>query len=340
MSERFIKYIPSQTAEWLRENHTYAWSLLSLIAERACRTKDHFTGLKIGEAYIGDYKKAGIKTRGQYRHALSILIEIGAIEVIETCRTRKLKNSLNNHQNIGEKDEITTTKLSKTNQQPPNDHRTTTENERITTTKGTLVRLLDSSFWDINSDDNNHHKENFKNQDATKLQPRTKNEENVSFVYLKENEKRKEPVRSIRSSDRIVSFPSLQKEEKVKEILEICVAYNLDVGDKSLDRWLLKFGQEMIVQLLSSLIDKKESVRNHEAWMEKSLQLTLNVQKNKQFIELFISQHNITYIILTKNYCRDSETGNDYQYSLPHEQFVEIITRKHETKQGVSLYAS
>jgi len=299
MSERFIKYIPSEKADWLRKHYRNAFALLSLIAENARRTSDHLDGLQIGDAILGNYEDAGL-TRKEYRNAKNKLIELEFIEVVwnpknKNLQKRAIKRAI----------------------------------------KSEVVCLINSEIWDINPEINVHQ---MGHQGAIKgPQTRTnKNEEEVLFVR-KENEKRKEPVRSIRSSDRIVSFPSLQKEEKVKEILEVCSCYQLDIGDKSIQRWLERFGQEMITELLSSLIDKKAKVRNHEAWMEKSLQATLNFEKNKQFISLFISKHNITYIIMTKNYCRDVETENDYQFSLPHEQFVEMITRKHESKRGLSL---
>ena len=118
-NERFIKFITSEESEYLQENYPNAFLLLCLIARRARRLGGHPDGLEIGEAHIGDFNKAGIETRGQYRQALDILIKRAHIKKVETCRTRQ---------------------------------KTTTG----TTTKGTKVKLLRSDVWDINSEDNNH----------------------------------------------------------------------------------------------------------------------------------------------------------------------------------------
>jgi hypothetical protein len=115
---RFIKYIPSELSRWLMANKPFAYLLLALIAERARRTDDPLTGLKKGQAFIGDYKSIGA-TRGQYRHALDFLCQRKIAKVDSTSRQRK---------------------------------KTTTE----TTTESTIVSLCDSTIWDINILDNNH----------------------------------------------------------------------------------------------------------------------------------------------------------------------------------------
>jgi hypothetical protein len=132
--ERFIKFIPSEKADWLREEHPYAFLLLSLIAQRARRCPGHPDGLEVGDALIGDYDKAGIPTEAKYRSAKSILVKIGAIKIKETNRNPISKEA----------------------------------NKRIltnrTTTRGTLVTLLNSDVWDINRvlphDPNNEYSTN------------------------------------------------------------------------------------------------------------------------------------------------------------------------------------
>jgi hypothetical protein len=114
----FLKLIRSDYAKWLMGRHPWAYLLLNLIALRACRNLNNPDGLKIGEAFIGDHESIGA-TRGQYRHAITILERERAIEKVETCRNRK---------------------------------KATTG----TTTVGTKVKLLDSRIWDINPDSNNH----------------------------------------------------------------------------------------------------------------------------------------------------------------------------------------
>jgi hypothetical protein len=112
-NSRFIKLIICEETDFLRENHPNAFLLLSLIAQRARRTSNHPDGLQIGEAHIGDFKKAGIETRQKYRTALQILISRKHVQKMETCRTRQ---------------------------------KSTTG----TTTEGTKIKLLRSDVWDIN----------------------------------------------------------------------------------------------------------------------------------------------------------------------------------------------
>jgi hypothetical protein len=118
MSERFIKFIPSQNSSELRSNYPFAFLLLNLIAERARRETSIVCNLNIGEAYVGDHKSIGA-SRQQYRTALKVLVCKKFIEILATCRNRK---------------------------------KSTTDS----TTKGTKVRLLRSDIWDINIEDVNH----------------------------------------------------------------------------------------------------------------------------------------------------------------------------------------
>jgi len=114
----YLKLNRSPKVEWLQEHYPNAFLLLTLIAYRARRFEGHPDGLKIGEAHIGDYWKAGIESEQKYRTAKQKLIDLKIILICETCRTRK---------------------------------KSTTG----TTTKGTLVTILNSDYWDINPETNN-----------------------------------------------------------------------------------------------------------------------------------------------------------------------------------------
>lgn len=119
MPERFLKLILSSELDFLQENHPNAFLLLILIAKRARRYDGDPDDLVIGEAYIGDFEKAGIATRQQYRTALDVLTMRSHIIKVETCRTRK-------------------------------------KSTNGTTTKGTKVKILRSDVCDINPDYGNH----------------------------------------------------------------------------------------------------------------------------------------------------------------------------------------
>lgn len=148
--ERFIKFMPSEKADWLREKHPYAFLLLSLIAQRARRCPGHPDGLEVGDALIGDYDKAGIPTEAKYRSAKSVLVKIGAIKIKETNR-----NPISKEANK----QILTNRI---------------------TTRGTLVTLLNSDVWDINRvlphDPNNEYSTNKQRFNSDEQEGRKKKE--------------------------------------------------------------------------------------------------------------------------------------------------------------------
>jgi hypothetical protein len=112
MSERFLKFIPSQEAFWLMQNKPKAFLLLSHIANTARRESGYPDGLLIGQCHLQHWTFYGFTER-EYRTAKNILIQRKHIIIIETNRTRK---------------------------------KSTTG----TTTKSTLVQLCSTTVYDIN----------------------------------------------------------------------------------------------------------------------------------------------------------------------------------------------
>lgn len=132
MSNRFIKFVPSEEAAYLLENHPNAMSLLMLIAMRARVYPGHPDGLQPGDALIGDHKACGL-SRQNYRTSLAKLVDLKYIEIIWNGKKflKREKSTIN------------------------------------LTIKGMLVRLCDSRIWDININDANHQS----NQRLTNSQP-------------------------------------------------------------------------------------------------------------------------------------------------------------------------
>lgn len=112
MSERFIKFIPSEESTYLIIHKPNAFRLLTIIATRARRENGHPDGLMPGQCYLGDYKNYGMSEQ-EYRSSKNILIMQKHVKIVETCRTRK---------------------------------KSTTGS----TTVGTLVELISSTVYDIN----------------------------------------------------------------------------------------------------------------------------------------------------------------------------------------------
>jgi len=117
MSERFIKFIPSEEAMYLVIKKGHAFRLLTIIAELARRYEGAPDGLHIGEALLGDWKSYGM-TEQNYRTAKKILVQRQHLEITETNRNRK---------------------------------KSTTG----VTTEGTKVKLLSSNVYDINISEGN-----------------------------------------------------------------------------------------------------------------------------------------------------------------------------------------
>ncbi len=112
MTDRFLKFIPSEEAMFLLTQKGHAFRLLTIIAESARRYEGGSDGLHIGEAFIGGFENYDM-TEQNYRTAKEILVRRSHIKIVETCRTRK---------------KVTTG----------------------ATTTGTKVKLLSSTVYDIN----------------------------------------------------------------------------------------------------------------------------------------------------------------------------------------------
>lgn len=112
MSERFLKFIPSEQAFWLMHEKPNAFRLLTHIANTARRTHGNPDGLTIGQCHLKHWEKYDLTER-EYRTAKDILIKRKHIIIIETNRTRQ---------------------------------KSTTGS----TTNSTLVQLISSTVWDIN----------------------------------------------------------------------------------------------------------------------------------------------------------------------------------------------
>jgi hypothetical protein len=117
MSERFLKFIPSEEAFWLMENKPNAFRLLTHIANTARRYNGHPDGLTIDQCHLQSWTFYKL-TEQEYRTAKEVLVKRKHIKIIETNRTRK---------------------------------KSTTG----VTTNSTLVELCSLMIWDINPEEGN-----------------------------------------------------------------------------------------------------------------------------------------------------------------------------------------
>lgn len=143
MSDRFIKYIPSEFTSFLRQYHTPLYLLLSLAAERArFQPGESALGLLPGDAILGSYEEAGI-SRQQYRDAIEKGESLGVWEVVFVPKSKKTKKR---------------------------------------TIKGTIkaivVNIKDTRTWDLNLKQENHQETIC----GTTAEPQTKNVKNVKKI--------------------------------------------------------------------------------------------------------------------------------------------------------------
>ena len=197
---RFLKYITSKKSHELRKNHLKAWVLLSLIAERARRDDDHFDGLQVGDAIVGDYEEIGL-TRKEYRTALKKLVDFGFIEILsngkdfENIKKRAIKRAIN----------------------------------------GTLVNLIDSSIWDINPEKNETERAN-EGPTRGHKQELNKKEDIERKLTKERNPKMGVPSQYLSSSFSEFSLCD-QKKEEVKAFDEMCRKMGYTFKPHTMVRW-------------------------------------------------------------------------------------------------------
>jgi len=185
MSDRFIKFIPSQEALYLARKHPNAFILLVFIAERARRENGHPDGLTIGQCHIGDFKSYGL-TEKEYRTAKKILVQRNHIKIVETCRSRKKEKDHSLFFNS------------------KNSENRATERATKVTTIGTLVELCSLSIYDINSDTRNQQKgDRIDDRGATEGRPKGEEQERKRKNKKEEEEQEyiAQPASRLRTKD-------------------------------------------------------------------------------------------------------------------------------------------
>lgn len=292
MSERFIKFIPSQKADWLQENYPFAFLLLCLIARRARRTAGHFDGICVGEALIGDHKSAGL-TRQQYRTALKVLCDNKLIEILTQKRNCK----------------ISTIK---------------------TTIRGTLVKILDTTIWDINSELINHqpnHQSTINQPSINHEQERTKKEKESLHKGNVALEKTNVPVTA--------SLPFSKKKknqrlnEKQQEAFEWLLTLDLNSDEDTLRYWAKTWEREKIEKAYCFMLmeSKKKKIKNPGGFIREILKGTIIVVDdasiaNMESAKRFSHQHPELNLKLNEKYVYSEKvTDTDIYYYLPSQDF-------------------
>jgi hypothetical protein len=302
-------------AKELKRKHTSAFLVLDTVAENAKRKMDEGHALlELGEAII-TAEECGV-TKHQFSHALNFLEKDGMIHVIH--RGRKDKNSIL-QKRTGIKTEST---------------RTSTGIK--TGINGTVVKLIDSECYDINIEDNRNQNRTQTGINTREKPAQTRNEETKNTSFKKETNKEKKIIRSF-------FRPPLSHKEK-NEAVESFLAYSdlhqLGIPQKDFSTWLRKHSKEKIIENLKMLVDQKNTVETPVQWLQRALIVDYagakkNIAENKKFAENFKAIHKWKSLTILEQYCRDEETGNDYQYSLPPESFRRMLEERYQLNKGI-----
>jgi hypothetical protein len=190
--------------------------------------------------------------------------------------------------------------------------------EEITTKRDSnysVYRLVKEAFHQINGQHNGQVKEQKTDQ------PNEQKRE----TEIKENRDVKGTIVDSHSP-----FSENQNEDLIC-LRAFCENHLLQIYDKSLSRWLSKYSSTHICDHLSLLIEGKDKIKKHEAWMEKALnenyvQKNKNVQANRNYIQKFLEDHKWNDLKITTAYCVHLPSEKDYRFDLSPENFQRMIS--------------
>lgn len=306
MSSRFIKFIPSEEAEFLLVNHPNAFLLLTLIAMRARRISGKADGFEIGECHIGDHEACGL-SRSEYRTALKHLSLRMTIKIIENCRTRQKS----------------TTGL---------------------TTKGTKVKLLKSDIWDINPECVDHQvNHRIATASPPHRHEQERKESKEKKEYKKESIqsiRADQPIIDIRSI-----LLSEKKEEQIGSFKKYTVEQGIEFTLRDLRAWFKAYEWDYVVAIFEILIkeinlvraDKdKEPIRNPSGWMQRALDknyIAINMLANyNREYSIHLQKNGWPNLTIKTRYACDNTTGKDFIFSDPNCKI--IMEREYERVMG------
>ncbi len=341
-NSNFIMFKRGHMSDWLQEEYPNAFLLLCQIAKRARYFEGHPDGKEIGMAEIGDYKKAGLQTEKIYRNAKKKLEELEIIEIIET--NRKL---------TGEKSKKKNKKITCAKGKTKNVKKRATKKA----TNGTLVKLLNSDIWDINSKRQGDPKGDRR---ATEGRPKGDEQEAKESEDGKQTEEAKQASERAREEQEQhnIQNPTLARlspdsplfsrenkkpmahevEERANEILLTCNNSSLNIPTKTMKTWVRKYwdrGKGYIIDHVIMLFDrikKGENIKQDKygAWLETALSRDYlsekkHISHNKAFAINFKKEKAWNELEILERYARVSD-GIEYYYYLPPESFEPLLT--------------
>lgn len=196
--------------------------------------------------------------------------------------------------------------------------------ERVTTKSTntfTVYRIVKESFKtnreQVNPQDNPQNSHQDCNQTNHKRDTKIREEEDLKGTS--------------NDSKRVnITFLSERQKEGFIALQAYAGSYDLKIGETSLVRWIAKYDLERVTANLSLLVETKDTINKHEAWMESALKedyakKNQNVLINREFVARFKEEKHWTELKITKAYCRHEPSEKDYKLNLPPENFQKMI---------------
>lgn len=226
MSERFLKFIPSEYSDWLQENETNVFLLLIVIAKQARRSVDVLDGLEIGDAIISRQETSKIAglTQKEYRNAKIRGEELGLWEEVYNQKWSQKKYQ----------------------KRPEFQKRQKRAIKRAI--KSCVVNLCNSRVFDINPDVEGQQS----GQQRANKGPQTRMNKNE-----KEEERRQPQTPSTQKSEKKVVVSFSGKKEIHKKV---------HLSEKELEECIKRHGnREKVLEVIENILswpEKKYSIKN------------------------------------------------------------------------------
>lgn len=129
-------------------------------------------------------------------------------------------------------------------------------------------------------------------------------------------------------------FSISDSSQELVELLKYETEYIKYFRPEIVSRWIKKFGPSTLLKSVKFFFEvkknQKKPIPNPEAWMEAALknqyvEINEACQANKSFAENLKKKLSLRSLKINKRYCQDTETGKDFYYHLPHENFKRYL---------------
>lgn len=219
--------------------------------------------------------------------------------------------------------------------------------QELTHTK-TLITITESNTCECYKKTHEPELDSRVTQDRLKSDSQNDNDKNEKNADKQETLKRLPIVEKVKTEKIVeessvvsVSFSSHRESEEIEGLKAYAVSKSWDVSEDAIKTWVRYHGSQYVLNQFHMLAQNKSVIRTSE---EKWLQTAMindywgkeeHRQKNYQAVIDLKTELGWHRLKINKSYCTDPDTKDDYQYSLPTDQLLDILSRKFEQKQEI-----